>query len=155
VRPTPAETVEGVVRILRETVAPAVTDPHARTQLQQVMVVLSQLDANDPVAGLSAVNAGRSGLLDRCRDWADADDDRSRHFSPIAATRPAGPRFEELQAADFTLRGQLETFLVELRAWRRVHGPTDSEVLFDQIGAHLAGEGGGTTPSPRAEEAKR
>jgi hypothetical protein len=42
-RPTPSETIAGIGRILRETVAPAVDDPHARAQLQQIMTVLGQL----------------------------------------------------------------------------------------------------------------
>ena len=61
------------MRILRETVAPAVDDPHARAQLQQIVTVLGQLRVEDPAADLAAENERLHRLLDRCADWAGAD----------------------------------------------------------------------------------
>jgi hypothetical protein len=140
-RPTPAETIDGVVRILRETVAPAVADPHARTQLQQVMIVLGQMEANDPAAQLADVNERRARVLDRCRDWAEADAARTGHFTPITTTAPVGPAFDDQQSVDVAQRGVLETFILELRSWRRVQGSADSDDLLHLIGTHLGGTG--------------
>ena len=87
-RPTPSETITGIVRILRETIAPAIDDPHARAQLQQVMAVLGQLRVEDPAADLAVDNARLHRLLVRCADWATADEHRRGAF---AVARPEPP----------------------------------------------------------------
>lgn len=139
-RPTPSETVTGIVRILRETVAPAVDDPHARAQLQQVMTVLGQLRVEDPAADLAVDNDRLHQLLGRCADWAGADGHRRGAFAIAIAEPPTATTFTAAHATNGAYRQELEVFLTELRAWRRTHGPEDSALLVEAIGRALAGD---------------
>ena len=139
-RPTPSETITGIVRILRETVAPAVDDPHARAQLQQVVTVLGQLRVEDPAGDLAADNERLHRLLARCADWATADGHRRGAFAVASPEPPTATTFAAAHATNGAYRRELEVFLTELRAWRGTHGPEDSASLVEAIGRALAGD---------------
>ena len=139
-RPTPPETIAGIVRILRETVAPAVDDPHARAQLQQIVTVLGQLRVEDPAADLAAENERLHRLLDRCADWAGADGQRRGAFGLAGVESPAATTLAIAHATNSTYRRELEEFLTELRAWRSTYGREDSDALVEAIGHELAGD---------------
>jgi hypothetical protein len=141
-RPTPSETIAGIVRILRETVAPALDDAHARAQLQQIMTVLGQLRVEDPAADLAADNERLHRLLGQCADWATADGHRRGAFAIAIAIGepPTATTFTAAHATNRAYRRELEVFLTELRAWRGTHGPEDSAALVEAIGRALAGD---------------
>ena len=139
-RPTPSETITGVARILRETVAPAIDDPHARAQLQQVMTVLGQLRVEDPAADLAADNVRLHRLLGRCADWVTADEHRRGAFAIARQEPPTATAFTAAPATNGAYRRELDVFLTELWAWRRTHGPDDSAALVETIGRALAGD---------------
>ena len=126
-RPTPSETITGIVRILRETVAPAVDDPHARAQLQQIVTVLGQLRVDDPAADLAAENERLHRLLGRCADWASADGHRRGAFAVASPESPTATTFAIAHATNSAYRRELEVFLTELRAWRGTYGREDSD----------------------------
>ena len=90
-RPTPDEVIAGVVRILRDTVAPAVDDDHARVQLAQVISVLRGLDAGNTVRDVAARDAEVVALLTECDGWVAAEPDRAAFFGGIDIAR-TGPR---------------------------------------------------------------
>jgi hypothetical protein len=140
VRPTPRETVEGVARILREVVSPAVTDAHARGQLAQVIAVLGMVEWDDAVGVVSRSREATETLLAECRAWIEADPERAAHFTLPASPAPdAAPvRFAEANEGQRVARGALEAFIVALRAWRETHDPVTSQDLLDRIGSFLA-----------------
>ena len=84
-RPTPAETLAGIAAILRTTVAPAVGDAHARSQLHQIVTVLAQLQVDDPIGDLGRGDAALRTLLGTCQAWVDEDGRRP------GLVDPAGP----------------------------------------------------------------
>ena len=103
-RPTPSETITGVVRILRETVAPAVDDPHARAQLQQVVTVLGQLRVEDPAADLAAQNERLHQMLGRCAEWAAVEGQRRGAFGLAGVEPPTATTFAVAHATNSSYR---------------------------------------------------
>ena len=145
-RPTVQESLAGVVRILRGTVAPNVDDAHAQAQLRQAIRVLEQLPA-DPPAQVAAELDAMQEITAACRDWIAATDDRAG-FTPLDTVEPAGDRTEDPAIASVPttnlekrvedVRNSLEQFLVELRQWRATNGTASSEEIFARIGTGLA-----------------
>ena len=141
-RPTPSEVVDGVARILRETVAPSVADEHARTQLAQVVAVLRSLDAQDARAAVRASDAAVRPLLAACAAWVAHDDERENHFDGLAAIDDGSSdeTFAEANDRYESQRATLETFLSSLERWRAEHGAATSDDLLLLIGRHLAAQ---------------
>lgn len=141
-RPTPAEVAGGVVRILSETVAPAVTDDHARAQLRQVISVLRAVDWNGTAFALGARDEALGGLLGDCGAWVAGDGQRSAAFSapPATGTFESGTSWAEVAGRHQEHRRALDRFLVELGDWRREHGiHPSSDALLEAIGQYLGG----------------
>jgi hypothetical protein len=140
VRPTPAETLAGIAAILRTTIAPAVGDAHARSQLHQIVTVLAQLQVHDPIGDLRHADAGLRTLLTTCLAWVDEDPRRPGLVERLAVTEAADDTFEAVAGAHVANRGALERFILQLRAWRLEHGIDDSHDLDAAIAAHLSGD---------------
>ena len=144
-RPTPTQTVEGVTRILRDTVAPAVTDQHAAAQLRQAIAVLSQLDAEDATVHLQRADAALEELLAALRPWAAQTPARGPLLDALSPP-PGGDgehssgdgTYAATLAAHLHHRAALASFVAALAAWRQQHGPADSQELVVRIGHHLA-----------------
>ncbi len=139
-RPMPEELVAGVVRILRDTVAPSVADAHARSQLAQAIAVLRTLDAHETGAAVRAADAALRSVIDACSAWLQRDESRVAQFAPIVAI-PAGPDEALAEVSDRyeSNRAALEAFLATLEEWRAAHGTATSDEILRVIGAHLAG----------------
>lgn len=137
-RPTPNETVDGIVRILRETVTPAVGDAHAATQLRQIISVLSQHGWNDPAAALREADAALRTVLQQCSTWIAAD--QARTFTEIISAPATTHDYDSQAASHEANRSALAAFITELREWRRINGPDSSAALFEAIGEQLSTE---------------
>ncbi|HEY0448697.1 hypothetical protein [Actinophytocola sp.] len=117
-RPTPAETIAGVRRILRDIVAPAVTDEYARTRLREVRAVLAQLDWDDAPLRLRTETETMRGLVAEFRRWADEPTTRP--------TTRAPETFAELNATHAEVAAQLAEAASRLDTWCREH-PHDED----------------------------
>lgn len=82
-RPTPAELVSHVRRVLRDLIEPELDSEYARARVREIRAVLAQLDF-DNVGVLLVRNTTtlRELLLD-CRSWIAEDDRRATHFQPV------------------------------------------------------------------------
>lgn len=143
-RPTPAEVAAGIARILGETVAPAVTDAHARAQLAQVIAVLGQVPWDDAAFVVQARTAATFGLLADCQSWVDAQPDRIGVFGAAAgetsragASLEAPASFAEANSRLEDARATLEQFIRTLQSWRAESGPDDSDALLARLVAAL------------------
>ena len=140
------ESLAGVVRILRGTVAPNVDDGHAQTQLRQAIRVIEQLPADPHSQAVAELDAMQE-ITEACRDWIAATDERAG-FTPLDTVEPDGDRAEDPATASAPtatlekrvedVRSSLEQFLVELRRWRATNGTASSEEIFARIGTGLA-----------------
>lgn len=81
-RPTPAEVISGVRRILADVVDPEVRSEYARARLREVRAVLAQLDWDNAGLGLQSDVARMRQLLRELCEWATAEPVRERHFAP-------------------------------------------------------------------------
>lgn len=79
-RPTPAEIIVGVRRILREVVEPDVKSDYARAAVRDVRAVLAQVDWDDAGVRLLRENATLHRILLDCRDWISTDAARRGYF---------------------------------------------------------------------------
>ena len=114
-RPSFAEQLEGIARILEEVVAPEVADPYPSDVLAGAVGTLRVLaDAHDRLPGfLEWDTAATTSLLARAGVVVDpgrADDDAdARHRRARAALEAAVPRLAE----DADLRGELLALFAE------------------------------------------
>jgi hypothetical protein len=139
-RPSPAEAADGLARILRDTVAPHIGDPHAATQLRQVIAVLGQIDWNDSAFALLAADQRLMDLLSNCTSWIDDAPARLGSFSPIRLEPgPAPTSFSEAAEHHRRHRQMLSTFIDELAGWRVNESDGASQPIVDRIGRALAG----------------
>ncbi len=68
-RPRPSEVVHGVRAVLRDVVAPAVQDEHARGRLEECRIALAQVDWDDAGFQLAARNRSLAEALEAARSW--------------------------------------------------------------------------------------
>ena len=93
-RPTPAELIAQVRRVLRDVVEPEVGSEYARQRLREVRAVLAQVSWDDAGLVLARDTASLRALLAECAEWIGADDARRDHFGallPELATVAAEP----------------------------------------------------------------
>lgn len=97
-RPTPAELVEHVRRILRDVVEPEVASEYARARLHEVRTALAQLDWDNAGLDLARDTEALRELLAEVASWASSDDERREHFAgelpaltAVAAEGPPDP----------------------------------------------------------------
>lgn len=84
-RPTPAEVISGVRRILADVIDPEIRSEYARARLREVRAVLAQLDWDNAGLGMQSDVARMRQLLGEFSRWATAEPARSRHFAPYTA----------------------------------------------------------------------
>lgn len=92
-RPTPAELIAGIRRILSEVIEPDLSSDHARTRLREVRAALAQLDWDNAGIELGGRVTRLRNLLLACVEWIDADPARSTHFGAV------GPRLRSVTSA--------------------------------------------------------
>ena len=67
-RPTPAETITQIRRLLKDVIEPDLQSDYARSRLREIRAVLAQTDWDDAAAGLAATNTEIGGARHRvCR----------------------------------------------------------------------------------------
>lgn len=129
-RPTPAELVANVRRILRDVVEPEVGSEYARTRLREVRAALAQVDWDDAGLDLARDTEALRALLTECASWVAADDDRRTHFAAqlpelasVAAESPAAATdgFAEHNGRHARYAGIAVTLVDPLATWLRTH----------------------------------
>ncbi|GLZ15954.1 hypothetical protein Acsp04_61890 [Actinomadura sp. NBRC 104425] len=129
-RPTPAETIAGIRRILRDVVEPEVGSEYARQRLREVRAVLAQIDWDDAALRLRRRDQALRGLLADARTWIEADPARRRAFADLLPqlAGPGEPVPEELAALN-AVHARHAAVLTEvagrLATWLRAH-PEDA-----------------------------
>lgn len=115
-RPRPSEVVQGVRSVLKDVVAPAVLDAHARGRLEECRIALAQVDWDDAGFLLAARNRSLAQALEAAHSWVgDAD-----------LSLAPEDTFSAHQLTYERLAGTLVTTLSILRA-RLVEAPGDTE----------------------------
>lgn len=144
-RPTPAETIAGIRRILRDVVEPAVGSEYARTRLREIRAVLAQIDWDDAALNLRRRRDALVGLLGEVRAWSESDPARQGVFDDLAGRMDAVPApepesFATLNAAEAAYAAILADVAQRLAAWTREH-PEDTEAreLRMRLLRHFAG----------------
>jgi hypothetical protein len=160
-RPTPAEVVAGVRRILSEVVAPEVTSDYAASRLRAVLAVLADVDWDNAPLQVVQDNHDLRTLLEGCGSWVADDPGRAAALADYGATVRAGltePKpelaanlgsFADANELNATYRRLLEQSVVAIAAWLR-ENPADAsaQTLSREIAHHLA-----TQPGERAAPA--
>lgn len=129
-RPTPAETIAGIRRILRDVVEPEVGSEYARQRLREVRAVLAQIDWDDAALRLRRRDEGLRGLLAETRAWIEAAPERREAFADLLP-RLAGPdepvpeELAELNDAYARHAAALTEVAGRLASWLRAH-PEDA-----------------------------
>jgi hypothetical protein len=72
-RPRPSEIIAGIRTILAETIAPELTDDHARSRLAEIRAVLAQVDWDDSAFALKARAATLALALAAADEWASEE----------------------------------------------------------------------------------
>lgn len=127
-RPTPAETIAGVRRILLDVVEPEVGSEYARARLREVRAVLAQIDWDDAALHLRTATQRQVELLDELRDWAAAPERVG--FGAVGTVGPAeGASFAELDAAHTEVAATLVRAVRQLGEWLRDH-PDDGQARW-------------------------
>lgn len=99
-RPTPAEVIAGVRRILGEVVEPEVSSDYARSRLREVRAVLAQVDWDNAGTILGDRVDRLGSLLRECAEWVSADPGRRDHFAKSGVALPDSPPVEPQTFAD-------------------------------------------------------
>ena len=144
-RPTPAEVIDGVRRILRDIIEPELTSEYSVARLREIRAVLAQVDWNDAGIRLARDNARLSALVSKLREWSVASQ------APLgeevravldAACAPAGEGdlFDQHNERSATLARAVVAIMDPLGEW--VAARTDDEraaELQRRLLAQLAG----------------
>ena len=69
-RPLPSEVIAGIRAILADTIAPELTNDHARSRLADIRAVLAQIDWDDAAFVLKARTSGLASQLTAAGAWA-------------------------------------------------------------------------------------
>lgn len=127
-RPTPAETIAGIRRILRDVVEPEVGSDYARSRLREVRAVLAQIDWDDAALRLREGTQTHRLLLQEVLDWATADPGRPRGLAGLDVPPPddAGTSFADLNAARTAVAARLVEAARLLGTWSRAHPDDES-----------------------------
>ena len=143
-RPTPAETIAGVRRILRDVVEPAVASEYARTRLREVRAVLAQIDWDNAALDLRRRVAALVELLGEVRAWIEADPARRPGFGDLAERLARLPdadqdSFAGLNEAHATCAAIAADLADRLAGWARAHpGDGDARDLWLRLARHFA-----------------
>jgi hypothetical protein len=146
VRPTPAETIAGVQRVLTEVIAPAVQSDYALARLREIQAVLGRLDWDDSLTHLRRDNSAAARLLASGRLWLDADPSRAaaiavdRERLDRACTEPDGAEPFAVHNARAAECAQAAIELASgLGSWLSSHpGDSEARILLDAVRRHYA-----------------
>lgn len=141
-RPTPAETIAGVRRILRDVVEPEVGSEYARSRLREVRAVLAQIDWDDAALHLRRQSDAMLELLAETRAWIDADPARAREFADVDLQPPTPARgtesFTELNSVRARCGELLANVADRLAVWIRSHPENpDGRKLLMRLMRHM------------------
>ena len=130
-RPTPAEAIAGVRRILRDVVEPEVALDYARSRLREVRAVLAQIDWDDAALRVRRDRDAQRVLLAAVLSWIEGDPARAEALAEPAArlgeSGPADPEtFAEINQARAADAALLVAVADALAAWTRSHPDDDS-----------------------------
>jgi hypothetical protein len=149
-RPTPAETITQIRRLLKDVIEPDLQSDYARSRLREIRAVLAQTDWDDAAAGLAATNTELAELVIECADWAEADPAREpvaahyRHSIEEIRARP--PAVTEPFEVHNRLNGAYGALLAgladQVTRWHRQH-PEDASArqLQRRLLEHFARDG--------------
>lgn len=104
-RPRPSEVVQGVRAVLKDVVAPAVQDDHARARLEECRIALAQVDWDDAGFRLAERNRTLANALKGARAWT----------GEVDLSLPAQATFDAHQVTYERLAGALVRALQALR----------------------------------------
>jgi hypothetical protein len=139
-RPTPAETITQVRRLLKEVIEPDLQSDYARGRLGEIRAVLAQMEWNNAAAQLAARNAELAQLTLDCAQWAEESPQRQPVLADLQdaiagiRTQPPTlvPRFEDLNASNQTYAALLIAVADRIAYWGNEH-PEDTSAQ-DQLG---------------------
>lgn len=156
-RPTPAEVIAGVRRILKDVVEPSVSSGYARSALDQVRAVLAQVDWNDASTTLAGEADELIALSARAVEWIGVSDARGERFAEAAdrlgrlaaTTQSPTERFEVRNARVDDLSRALVAFHAELQEWELAPGRVGARALRDRAALRPDGVTGAARSAPR------
>ncbi|NKQ57062.1 hypothetical protein HFP15_29750 [Amycolatopsis sp. K13G38] len=90
-RPTPAELISHVRRILRDVVEPELDSAYAKARLAEIRATLAQVEWDDAGLQLARDVTTLRELLSRCRQWIESDEVRKAHFADNLALMASLP----------------------------------------------------------------
>lgn len=122
-RPTPAETIAGVRRILRDVIEPELASDHARSRLREVRAVLAQIDWDDAAVQVRRSTARHRAALRELRSWATTDPDREAAFAGLEPPPAPGVDavFADLVAEGTAVAALLVAAIARLDTWSETH----------------------------------
>lgn len=128
-RPTPAETIAGVRRILRDVVEPEVASDYARSRLREVRAVLAQIDWDDAALTVRRTTARQRTALAQVQDWAAASPERRAAFGGLEPPPVGGvdAPFADVVAEQSAVAAVLVDAIGLLNLWEAGH-PGDGAV---------------------------
>jgi hypothetical protein len=143
-RPTPAETITGVRRILKDVVEPEVGCEYARARLREVRAVLAQIDWDDPGLRMLRRYETLAELATEVGYWIAAEPARVDEFADLTARMPREPTvrpnsFAELAEAHRRVACVLADAITRISDWCRTRpAGTSGARLRDQLILRLA-----------------
>lgn len=122
-RPTPAEAIAGIRRILRDVVEPEVGSDYARSRLREVRAVLAQIAWDDAVPRVRAETETHRRLLTEIRAWVHAGPERASHFGDVddSPSTTDDESFSAVNAARADVAARLCAAVGRLDEWCRAH----------------------------------
>jgi hypothetical protein len=144
-RPTPAEVIAGVRRILKEAIEPELTSDYARSRLTEIRAVLAQVDWDDSATALARGNAEVAALAERAMEFIERSDTSRDAFADCrtglehAAAAPAD--IEPFAAHARRDRESSQTMIdlsQRLTDWLLVHDDPVAQELLDGVRRHFA-----------------
>jgi len=148
-RPTPAETITQVRRLLKEVIGPDLQSDYARGRLAEIRAILAQMEWDNAAAQLAARNAELAQLTLDCARWAEESPQRRPVLADlrdaIAGIRQQPPvlvpRFEDLNESNRAYATLLISVADRIAQWGTEH-PEDTSVneQLDQLIDYFAGD---------------
>jgi hypothetical protein len=150
-RPTTSETIRGIVRVLREVIAPELQSSLARDQLEHVIIALSQYDFEGVVPGLLAENASLAGVLTEWRESAAGQAAPAglaqavgTALAALAADaagqlRPADVEPDAVRERNLAGRAALAEIAASAAFWTEDDEPELRQLIWQQVRAYPGG----------------
>jgi len=117
-RPTPQEVIDHVRRVLKDVVAPELTNDHARQRVAEVRAVLAQTDWNGAGLRLAAETGELREVLTQLRTQGITSD-----LTDAALAEPLGSTFDEVREQHELCAAAVVALLAELERRAYDDGP--------------------------------